>query len=147
MKPVRVTVFTSTSSEHGLHIGEVGPQDPSDEDCADGSCDPSSGPVVTLDEGSMLKKCLHEVKSALGDSVHIEVIDYEDESSKERGMDLVNRALASAGADMIDSQERFTMFVNSSAPLILVHDRIATTGIVPPSFQIVSRVKAVIRRG
>jgi len=146
MKPIKVTVFTTTSSEHGLHVGEVGPQVPEDESCADGSCDPS-GPVVELNQGGLLKKCLNEVKNNLGDSVKIEVIDYEDESSLERGMELVNQALASAGTDTIDSPERFTMFVNSSAPLILVQDRIVSTGVVPPSFQIISRVKAAIRRG
>ncbi|MHA2425918.1 MAG: hypothetical protein ACXAEF_14095, partial [Candidatus Thorarchaeota archaeon] len=129
MKPVRVTVFTTTSSEHGLHVGEVGPQNP-DEDCADGSCDPTSGPVV-VDEAVKLKKCVDEIKTALGDSVSIEVIDYEDTSSLDRGMELVNQALASAGTDTIDSPERFTMFVNSSAPLILVQDKIASTGIIP----------------
>ena len=146
MKPVKVTVFTTTSSEHGLHVGEVGPVDPSEDDCADGSCDPS-GPTITLDQGGLLKKCLNEVKSNLGDSVSIEVIDYEDKTSLERGMDIVNQALASAGADILDSPDRFTMFVNSSAPLILVQDRIASTGTVPPSFQIISRVKATLRRG
>ncbi|MHA1906985.1 MAG: hypothetical protein ACW98Y_06805 [Candidatus Thorarchaeota archaeon] len=144
MKPVKVTVFTTTSSEHGLHVGEVGPQDPSDDNCADGSCDPSSGPAV-IDEAAKLKKCVDEVKAALGDSVMIEVIDYEDDSSRERGMEIVNQAFASAGTDTIDAPERFTMFVNSSAPLFIVQDKIASTGVVPPSYQIVSRVKAALR--
>ena len=146
MKPVKVTVFTTTSSEHGLHVGEVGPQDPSGENCADGSCDPSSSPVATPDEITRVKKCLDEVKTALGDSVRIEVMDYEDTSSVDRGMEVVNQALELAGTDPIESPERFMMFVNSSAPLFIIGNKIASTGVVPPSFQIISRVKANLRR-
>lgn len=145
MKRVKVTVFTTTSSEHGLHVGEVGPVDPSENECADGSCDTDSGPVVTLDQGTQLKKCLNEVKAALGDQVRIDVLDYEDSSSYQSGMEILNQALESAGAGPITTPEKFTMFVNSSAPLIVVNNRIAFTGMVPPSFQVISRVKAALR--
>lgn len=142
MKKINVTVFTNTSSEHGLHVGEVGPVDPDDEDCADGSCDSAAGPV---DQSTQLKKCLDEVKNKLGESVRIEVLDYEDPSSFQAGMDILNQVLEFAGTEPIATPEKFTMFVNSSAPLIVVNNRIAFTGTVPPSFQIISRVKAALR--
>lgn len=138
-------VFPSTSSEHGLHVGEVGPQDPADESCADGSCDPASIPVVTLNQDVLLEKCLNEVEAAFGDSVRIEMLDYKEPRSIERGMEVLNHALESAGSNPLDSPERFTMFVNSSAPLIVINNRIAFTGIVPPSPQVISRVKAALR--
>jgi len=145
MKKIKVTVFTTTSSEHGLHVGEVGPVDPDDEDCADGSCDSAAGPVGTLDQSAQLKKNLDEVKNQLGESVRIEVLDYEDQSRFLAGMDILNQALEFAGTEPIATPEKFAMFVNASAPLIVVNNRIAFTGTVPPSFQIISRVKAALR--
>ncbi|MCK5150405.1 MAG: hypothetical protein KAQ65_01130 [Candidatus Thorarchaeota archaeon] len=146
MKSVKVTVFTSTSDEHGLHVGEVEPKDPGDENCDDGSCDPASSPAITLNQSSLLRKCLDAVKNALGESVNIEVLNYEDSSSTERGIEILNNALELAGTEPLDSPERFTMFVNSSAPLFVIGNRIAFTGAVPPSPQVVSRVKATLRK-
>ncbi|MDF1539381.1 MAG: hypothetical protein P1Q69_10820 [Candidatus Thorarchaeota archaeon] len=141
MKTIKVTVFTTTSIEHGLFVGDDGPVVPSDEETSD----PNIGPVIKLDKGYQLTKCLDEVKNQLGESVRIEVLDYKDPSRFQAGMEILNRALETAGTEPITTPEKFTMFVNSSAPLIVVNNRIAFTGTVPPSFQVVSRVKAALR--
>ncbi len=141
MKSIKVTVFNTTSSEHGLFIGDEGPKDPSDEE----ERDSDAGPVIVLDRRSQLQKCLDEVKNNLGNSVRIEVLDYNDPDRFQAGMEILNRALESAGTEQITTPEKFTMFVNSSAPLIVVNNRIAFTGIVPPSFQVISRVRAALR--
>ncbi len=92
-----------------------------------------------------ISEMMQKVKEKFGESVCIRYAKYDTKEDSEEARTWLNAALRGSGDNTVLDNQKFTMFIGSTAPIISINNRLSFVGTTPTLPQLMSRVSAALR--
>ncbi len=92
-----------------------------------------------------ISEMMQKVKEKFGESVCLRYAKYDTKEDSEEARTWLNAALRGSGDNTVLDNQKFTMFIGSTAPIISINNRLSFVGTTPTLPQLMSRVSAALR--